>query len=376
MQTRHRATLLDGISARGRPGMVYVLDDQICFTDEQGAIRRWNVIEVSSVRKVASELHVELAPVAEGVSAKLVADSEELGREIEEACSSFASVRRSRVDIPSRRLPLWTWLLIAACVVPGIYVVLTRLLPRAHVLVSLEAEARLGEHVFESLPDEWKVLEDALFAELTQRMLEELADPAARFDLRVTLVESDMPNAFALPGGRIVLFTGMLRLCADADVLAGVLAHELAHVEQRHSLKQLLRTAGIAFFAGAVIGGGLDELSNLETLSELSSGLLVLKHSRDHEREADRIAVTKLERAGRSAAGLVEFFESLENDKPGLEIPDALFWASTHPLTKDRITAARARISTSGGRPWTDPSRFDSMRSRICGSSGPSSIPR
>ncbi len=210
----------------------------------------------------------------------------------------------------------------------------------------------------------WELRDDAELNRLCAKMVAELQDPRAGFDVRVTVVREDSPNAFAAPGGRIVVFTGLLRLCSSPDVLAGVLAHEIAHVEQRHGLKHLLRSLGVVFFAGCFFGGGVEEFATAETLSELSSGLLILKHSRDHESAADRIAVEKLERAGRGTRGLLDFFAALEQEAPSMP---GIGWISTHPLSTDRI----ARVARWAGpvdlepRPWLESDAWRALRARV-----------
>ena len=89
------------------------------------------------------------------------------------------------------------------------------------------------------------------------------------------------------------------------------------------------------YFMSGLIGGGFEELEAVETLSEMTGVLFVLKHSRDKERQADMEAVRLLHGHGRSAAGLREFFKELRKQK-ALKI-DALEWISTHPLTDERI---------------------------------------
>ena len=182
--------------------------------------------------------------------------------------------------------------------------------------------------------------------------------------MRVTLVDEDVPNAFALPGGRVIVFAGLLETCPDADALAGVLAHEIAHVEERHGLKHLFRTLGVLYFATGFVGGGIEELATVETIAELSSGLLILRHSREHEREADRLAIEKLAAAGRSATGLIEFLHTFESS-----LEEYTTWISTHPSSGERIE----RLTRLAGdvraepRPWLDEAQWNELCERLVG---------
>jgi predicted Zn-dependent protease len=183
------------------------------------------------------------------------------------------------------------------------------------------------------------------------------------------VVDNEESNAFAAPGGRIVVFSGLLRHCPSADARAGVLAHEIVHVEQRHGLKHLLRSLGVFYFAGCFIGGGVEEFATAETIGELSSVFVLFKHSRDHEREADRIGVEKLQAAGRRATGLSEFFRAIASDRPGDSVPRRLAWISTHPMHSERIAEVErlARAHESAARPWVDPDEWRTIVARVAG---------
>ncbi|MEM8713449.1 MAG: M48 family metallopeptidase, partial [Planctomycetota bacterium] len=227
------------------------------------------------------------------------------------------------------------WALIAAIVLPAGYFAYTVLAPRLHVLVSPEREARLGDFVYEAVADEWTQLEAPLFSDFVARVVGELRAPESPYDIRISLVDQEDLNAMALPGGRIVVFSGLVKASPSPDALAGVLAHELSHVERRHSLKHIMRSIGLIQFAGAAVGGGIDGFELAETFVEASSGLLILRHSRLAETDADTVAVGKLRRAGRSAEGLIEFFDLIQ-EKYG-DLPGTLGWLSTHPMTAQRV---------------------------------------
>ena len=358
------ARLFDGVRARPRLGTVHLLDDTLVFGDEDGNTVDWNVEKVHSIHRVADEVHVEIAAGEGTPPLKLVVDDPAFEEQLDEVRTRFAVSPGVGLGARMRRLGVKGWLIITAIVVPTTWAAYTIALPYAHVLISAEAEAELGEKVYQAVIDKWKVIEDAGFRDLCATMVAELKDPDAGFDVRVTVVDEDHPNAFAAPGGRIVIFSGLLRLCPSPDALAGVLAHEIAHVEERHGLKHLLRSLGVVFFAGCFIGGGVEEFATAETIAELSSGLLILKHSRDHEHEADRIAVDKLKRAGREATGLEQFFTALGKEMPSMT---GMGWVSTHPLTSDRI-AEVSRLSGAEdpkARPWLDPEEWRALCLRI-----------
>lgn len=142
------------------------------------------------------------------------------------------------------------------------------------------------------------------------------------------------PNAFALPDGTLVITDELIELAdGDMDMIIGVLAHEIGHVEREHSLRQLYRAAGMAglimLIAGDVGAAGEDILTN-------GAALMSLSHSRDAENEADRISVELMARAGRDPRAIGRFFARLE-EKLGLDGESSFL--STHPGTVERRQA-------------------------------------
>lgn len=142
------------------------------------------------------------------------------------------------------------------------------------------------------------------------------------------------PNAFALPDGTLVITDELVELTeGDMDMIVGVLAHEIGHVEKEHSLRQLYRAAGMAglimLIAGDVGAAGEDILTN-------GAALMSLSHSRDAENEADRISVELMTKAGRDPRAIGRFFARLE-EKLGLEGESSFL--STHPGTAERRKA-------------------------------------
>ena len=163
------------------------------------------------------------------------------------------------------------------------------------------------------------------------------AAPTPRFG-DYTLVLRSMPkmgaNAFALPGGTVVVTDRMVRSNPEPDVIAGVLGHEIAHVAEAHGLSQVYRSLGTYLLVALIVGDVGPVLNDVL----LEGGLLLsLAHSRDHEREADRIGMAIAARAGYDPAALALFFERL----PANERSEETSWRSTHPATDERIEEIR-----------------------------------
>jgi predicted Zn-dependent protease len=200
--------------------------------------------------------------------------------------------------------------------------------------ISLEQEARLGALAFAQLRPSLRFLE-AGPAVAAVREIGGRLTAGSTYGYQWWLAEDPRVNAFALPGGQVVVFTGLLRATDSAEELAGVLAHEAQHVERRHSLRNLLHGLGwraaLAMALGG-FGGGLG--------GDLAEELGRLGYSRDLERQADLGGLAALQRAGITAGGMVSFYARLARQDGGqIEL------LSTHPASTERLQtlAAAAR---------------------------------
>ncbi len=156
-----------------------------------------------------------------------------------------------------------------------------------------------------------------------------------RYDVHVA--KDDTPNAFALPGGVIVVHTGLISATTRPEELAGVLAHEVQHVELRHSLRGLIKDLGLRGLWAFVTGDLGSTMAGQATL-ELAS----LRFSRDDEREADERGLDALVAAKIDPAGMPAFFKIM-SQKTG-DLP--LAFLSTHPLSDERERELRQRLET------------------------------
>ena len=155
-------------------------------------------------------------------------------------------------------------------------------------------------------------------------------DHADDFDWEIRIIDNDsVLNAFAAPGGYIFVYTGLIKFLDNEDDFAGVLGHEMAHADRRHSTDQLTEVYGLTVLLSIVLGD-----ASQGTIAQLGAGLLTLSFSRARESEADEFSVIYLcdtEYASNGAAG---FFEKLLNGGQGVGIPEFL---STHPDPGNRV---------------------------------------
>ena len=150
--------------------------------------------------------------------------------------------------------------------------------------------------------------------------------------VHVYVVDGELLNAFAAPGGHIVIFRPIIEEAHDPDELAGVLAHEMAHEIESHPAKGLVQMLGYGIF-GLLTPGG-DNIGR-----EVATHILQSTYSRDDELEADHRGVQLLNDAGLDSRGLARFFDTMK-DKGG-DIPGALEFLSTHPTGEHRQAALK-----------------------------------
>ena len=161
---------------------------------------------------------------------------------------------------------------------------------------------------------------------------------AAPQDLQVEVAKIDMLNAVALPGGKIILFDGLVKTAKSPDEVAGVLAHEIGHVRERHVMQALLRQMGLAVVLGGMDGTG----------GSILSGALSVSYTRSSENAADRYSMDALSRASISPVATADFFDRLAEMSGELKGDKRLTavtgYISSHPLSAERKKAFQNSI--------------------------------
>ena len=144
-------------------------------------------------------------------------------------------------------------------------------------------------------------------------------------------------NAFATPGGYIYVYTGLIKFLDSEDELAGVMGHEIAHADQRHSTRQMTRTYGVSALLGMLSGNAEPGM-----LEQIAAGLVSLKFSRNHETESDKYSVIYLCGTGYNAAGAAGFFKKMEGRSGTPE------FMSTHPNPGNRVKNIESQAESQG----------------------------
>lgn len=196
---------------------------------------------------------------------------------------------------------------------------------------------------------------NALVRTLVARLAAHAGRP--RFDYRVTVIESEQINAFALPGGRMVVLTGTLAFIERPDELAGVLGHEIAHVTGRHGLRNVAHRLGTSLLLSLVFGDASDlvQAGGAVAAMAMDNG-----YSRDQEAAADVEGLRIAQAAGFDGGELATFFERMKARSSSLE--EAMAWLGDHPDNDARIAAIRARAPRGPARA---PDALDAQLARV-----------
>ncbi len=241
----------------------------------------------------------------------------------------------------------------------GLYVFGTRAAAEIAVRVlPVQAEDRLGKAVATVLAPEESRCRGAAVQQL-QPVIDRLARASGSpLRFQVTYVNQGMVNAFAAPGGYVVVYRGLLDEVESAEEFAGVLAHEMQHVLLRHSARALARE----FSGRALLSLMAIDSSGTPAAAQAGAMLAGLSFQRSDEDEADRAAVALLDRAGIGAGGLAKFFRRLQLS-PGVAEPAR--YLSTHPALVDRIAAIERQVRPAAGPPLMSPAEWKTAR-RVC----------
>jgi predicted Zn-dependent protease len=185
----------------------------------------------------------------------------------------------------------------------------------------------------------------------------------------VTVVRSDTPNAFALPGGRAYYLSALVQASRSPDEFAGVLAHELGHVYYRHGMQSLIATSTTGLLVGFVLG----DLTGLSVAGAVGSSLIDNRFSRLDEAQADRFAAETAHRLGYSTKGLADLLERVARDD---SFSRALALFSNHPLTDERRRALEAlETPVADAKPAFDDAEWAAIRD-MCPPPPPPALPK
>ena len=249
----------------------------------------------------------------------------------------------------------------------GVAVVVFAISPAAITLVSVPQEIEIGREANAQVRKKTAELRDPQVTAYITRVGQRLAKaaPGAKYPYTFAVADYREINAFSLPGGPVWINRGVLHASTNESQVAGVLAHEIAHIAQRHAADQLTKTLLAKWSLGALgaMLGNTGGAGTAQVAGALVTNGMFLKFSRDDEREADRVGVQIMRKAGWDPRGMIELFEVLRREQkrdPGAV--DVFF--STHPSPQDRIAQLTAAIARRRGG-VRDSAQFRAIKLRL-----------
>jgi predicted Zn-dependent protease len=260
------------------------------------------------------------------------------------------------------RIPAWCRPLIVACVAA---LAMPTLL--AGQLVSVSDEIALGREAQRQARSRIPEVDDrevVLYVQSLGRRLVAHAGGAA-YPYSFSVANNREINAFALPGGPVWVHRGALAAARNEAQFAGVLAHEIAHVAERHAARQVSKTLvanGLLSLLGAMLGNDTGART-AQAAAQFMTGGYMLTFSRDDEREADRVGARILRRAGWDPRETIAFMEILRREQ-GRDPGSVAVFLSSHPAPAERAARLRQELrQVSGGR--RDSDRFRAIKARL-----------
>lgn len=213
--------------------------------------------------------------------------------------------------------------------------------------LTLGLEKQIGAESYQDIAGQRQVIElPKERMKHLRRIFGRLVDTSSRkgeLEFKLSVVKDDTVNAFALPGGYVFVHTGLLNFARTDGEIAGVLSHEIAHIDRRHSMQAVGRAIGLSLLLQLVMSNkDTDSREQIRKIGGVAINLTQLGYSRENEYEADRFAVTFMTQAGFQKQDLANFFRRLETQSSGSG-PDYLQFLSTHPPTGERIKRIEAR---------------------------------
>jgi predicted Zn-dependent protease len=347
MKTEWEGYYLDGKSASRQPAVIYLMKSGLEIVTQDRTTLWWPYKEIRQTQGFYAGEQVRLEHGKELPEAVVVSDTAfltNLHRFVPGLAMQFHNpgYRSMRIKLTVlagiagvgivTALYFWGIPAMAALVAP-------------HVPVAWEEH--LGKGVVEYLAPKEMQCTDPDRMKIINEMVTTLITPLSNqpYTIRVSVVNHAVVNAFAAPGGYIVIFRGLLEHTKTPEELAGVLAHELQHILKRHATQAFLHDASTGILLAALAGDASGAMAyGLETARTLG----MLRYSRQKEDEADGEGMQMLLKAGIDPSGMIAFFEMLEKDGP--QTPEFMKYLSTHPTTQDRIEKLKSLARQTKGK--------------------------
>lgn len=348
------AVFFDGSSSRRRV-VKLAFHDQLEIVQDDLTPARWNYADIREVDGAQGALRVMC--LSAPPLARLEIRDLQLAAEIRSRCPRLAE---NQIDGRAiTRIVGWSLaavVSIVTLVMFGVPLVADRLAP----IVPQSFERRLGDAAEVQIKAIFgnKTCNDVAGQKAFDKLLRSLRQ-AAGLDTAVEpeVLSTSVPNALALPGGKVILFSGLLAKANNPDEIAGVLAHEFGHLKHRDNMRNLIHDSGTAFLVGLLFG----DVTGAGALVFASRTLVTSSYSREVEQDADTFSIEVMQKLGRSPKPMGELLFRVTGKQGDSE----LSILASHPLTEDRLTRMSEADRPPTGPPLLAPDEWTALQA-IC----------
>lgn len=251
----------------------------------------------------------------------------------------------------------------------GLYLLKDKMVESLANQLPLSWEKKAGDKLFTSISLQYEFIKnDSLkkeFVSVAKPLINQIEKEGYKVD--IYFVNDPSINAFALPGGKVIIQTGLIKNAKSWEEVMGVLSHELSHVTRRHHVRGIINNLGIFAILSATFG---DVSAIAGTLLNMGGELASLSNSRDFENEADETGRQYLINSKVNPSGLISFFETLEKEEKTIidstAIKDVdLSFLSTHPDTKNRIANLKEKQKEDKTKYTPLPATFNAFKTKL-----------
>ncbi|QOZ75175.1 metalloendopeptidase [Bradyrhizobium sp. CCBAU 53351] len=357
-QSTKPTIFFDGTSSRRRQ-VTLTLADALEIAEEGGAPVRWSYADIRRADSPPGILR--LSSITAPPLARLEIRDAALAADVTARCLRLDEHRTSRRGV----VKIVGWSAAAAisivCVVLfGVPLAADRLAP----LVPKPVERRIGDAAEVQMKTIFgrNVCEDPAGKAAFTKLVNRLRDAAGLDDdsMMAGVLPTSVPNAFALPGGKVFVLKGLLDKAESPDELAGILAHELGHLKHYDSMRGLIYNGGTSFLIGLLFG----DVTGSSAVIFASRSVVEASYSREAETAADTFAIEVMHKLGRSPKPAFELMFRITGKEGGSKLTTIL---ASHPLTEDRLARMTREDRPVGGPPLLTDKEWQSLK-LICGS--------
>lgn len=334
---QNKCVYFDGLSALAHPCSLHVEDNAliILLTEHNNAKLVFDKASVANIQLNVNHLTIKIGAYPH----KII---EAQGDDVASCYQQLANYGFTNAVTPvftSYIVPkviAVVGLFVALCAV-GFFVALPWAAEKAATLIPITTEIQLGNSLASSFTESEMVNDSATIC--ANAFVKQL-NTGSQYPIHITVIQSPEINAFALPGGNIVVYTGIINKMKTHEEFAALLGHEISHVNYQHSLKSICRTLSSSLFIGVLLGD----------ISGISAGILQqanefkqLNYSRDLETQADEQGLQLMLRNKISPKGMIDLLTLLQQEAS--DMPKAMKYFSTHPQTSERINNIKLKPS-------------------------------